>query len=77
MKKTIVARGDFLFHAQLESVHAPKGMFQFVLSSQWRQAKNPEAEHIKLSVLLDLEGLRQLRALVDAALAPVQERGAE
>jgi hypothetical protein len=75
MKRAIVARGDFLYHVQLESVRTPKGMFQLVLSSQWRQAKDPDAEHIKASLLLDAEGLRQLRQLVDDALELSQEGG--
>lgn len=68
MKKTIVDHGDFLVHAQIRSVHAPSGLFHLVLSSQWRQAKDPEGEQIKASIVLDADGLKTFRALVDAAL---------
>lgn len=76
MKKTIVDTGDFLYHLSLQPVKAPSGSFHFALSSQWRGAKDPDAERIRLSLLLDPDGLRQMRALIDAALEQTVAGGA-
>lgn len=68
MKKTIVDTGDFLYHLSLRPVQAPSGSFHLALSTQWRGAKDPHAERIRLGLLLDSDGLRQMRTLIDAAL---------
>ncbi len=68
MKTAIVDRADFLYHAGLNSVLSPPGLFQLAISTQWRQAKDPNAEHVKTKILLDRDGLQRLRALVNAVL---------
>jgi hypothetical protein len=68
MKTAIVDRADFLYHAELNPVQSPPGLFQLAISTQWRQAKDPNAEHVKTKILLDREGLQRLGALVDAVL---------
>ena len=69
MKTAIVDRADFVYLADLQAVDSPPGLFQLTLSTLWRQAREPEAEHVKASILLDAEGLVRLRNLIDATIA--------
>jgi hypothetical protein len=73
MKTTIVDRFDFLYHAELSPVQSPPGQFHLAISTQWRQAKDPHAEQVKMKLLLDREGLQRLRSLVDSALQGSRE----
>jgi hypothetical protein len=68
MKTAIVDRADFLYHAELSPVQAPAGLFLLAIGTQWRQAKDPDAEFVKAKILLDRQGLLRLREIVDSAL---------
>jgi hypothetical protein len=47
---------------------AGTGLFLLAISTQWRQAKDPDAEFVKAKILLDRQGLLRLREIVDSAL---------
>ncbi len=73
MRTTIIDRADFVYIADLDPVPAPAGHYSLLLSTIWRHARNPLAEHIRLDLVIDKEGLLALRGLIDQAVEEVGE----
>jgi hypothetical protein len=69
MRTTIIDRADFVYIADLDPITAPAGHYSLLLSTIWRHARNPEAEHLRLDLVIDREGLIALRGLIDQAVA--------
>lgn len=66
MRCTLVDRADFEYVADLSPVPNPPGLYSLTIASRWRGAKQPEAEQVKLDLLVDREGLLKLKGLIDA-----------
>lgn len=73
LRITLIDSAEFIYFADLEPVSSPRGHFALRIASRWRQAKNPEAEQMKLEMLLDQEGLIALRDLLDRNLTLARE----
>jgi hypothetical protein len=69
MRINIIDRADFVYIADLDPVSAPAGHYSLLLSTIWRHAKNPQAEHVRLDLVIDRDGLLALRQLIDQAVA--------
>lgn len=65
MRITLIDRAEFQYVVDLERVTAPAGLYSVKGASRWRGAKQPEAEQVKLEVLVDREGLLRFMGLID------------
>ena len=65
MRTTLIDRANFEYIADLEPVANPPGLYSLTIASRWRCAKDPDAERVKLDLLLDRDGLERLRKLIE------------
>jgi hypothetical protein len=65
---TLIDRAEFHYVVELEPVAAPAGLYSLKVASKWRGAKDPEAEQVKLEVLVEREGLERLKGAIESQL---------
>ena len=51
-------------YASLEPIQHPQGYHSLKVTSQWETAKDPDAEQVKVNLLLSPEALNNLRELI-------------
>lgn len=51
-------------YASLTTANHPNGYKSFQITSQWETAKDPDAEQVKLNILLSPKALDNLRTLL-------------
>lgn len=64
MKKELSNVEGFITYCYLEPVEHPEGYHSLKFSSQWTNAKDPNAEHVKLNLLLSPEALDNLKSIL-------------
>jgi hypothetical protein len=65
MRTNILDDQDFVYAAEVRPVSSLPGAYSLTVSTRWRRAKDPDAEHIQLQITLDRDGLIALRRLID------------
>ena len=68
MRNVISDSADFVYVADIDRISSPSGRFSLKIISIWRQAREPDAEHVKLALTLDRAALESLRGAIDQAL---------
>lgn len=60
----IVDNGDFVYRVYINLVQDLRGMYDFKITSQYKSAKDADAEQVKFQCLVDNQGLLALQSLV-------------
>jgi hypothetical protein len=68
MRITLIDRAEFQYVVDLEPVAAPAGLYSLKVATKWRGAKDPNAEQVKLEVLVEREGLERLKGAIEELL---------
>ena len=68
MKAIIVSSDNFVREATIQSIDALMGTFSLQFHSRLLSAKNPDGSQRNFEAILDREGLKSLKRLLDAAL---------
>ena len=69
MKTTITETDDFVRAVEISPITAQPGSWHVQFSSQLRSANRPEDWQRNFSLVLQADGLRSLRAALEAAVA--------
>jgi hypothetical protein len=65
---TILDNGDFSLHVSLAPVCSPVDGHALTITSQRRESRNPNEEHVRFFICLDQEGLKALQDLIQQTL---------
>ena len=64
MKIQLSSVDGYHTYASIEPVSSPEGYCSLKITSQWTNAKNPNAEQVQLTMLLSPDALHNLRTLL-------------
>ena len=70
MRANILATEAFTYTAEVRPLAAQAGAYSFSITSKWAGARDPSAQQVAVQMTLDTAGLRALRDLIDAVVAP-------
>ena len=68
---TILDNGDFSLHVSLAPVCSPVDGYALTITSQRREARNPNEEHVRFFTCIDQDGLKALQGLIQQTLDEV------
>lgn len=68
-RTTLFDNGDFSLHARLTPVISPEEGHALTITSQRKESRNPNEEHVRFFTCLDREGLQNLQNLIQMELA--------
>lgn len=63
LARTVSETGGFRYVARFAPVASPRGTLSFTVSSVWRDANDPDAEHRVVQLDLDADAVRRLGEL--------------
>lgn len=67
-RTTFFDNGDLCYHAQVQPLNGPPGVYSFTITSQKRASRSPKEEWVKFLACLSKQELLQLSQLLhDAA----------
>jgi hypothetical protein len=71
MAQTIIAGNPgFDYIADIRRLQVPAGTYAVSVYTRWSGAKDPAQQRCVLQLTTDADGLKALRALIDAGVAP-------
>ena len=68
-RTTLFDNGDFSLHAHLTPVISPEEGHALTITSQRRESRNPNEEHVRFFACLDRAGLVNLQNMIQQELA--------
>ena len=68
-RATIFDNGDYSLHVTLQPVCSPIGGQTLIITSQRRESRNPQEEHVRFLANLDADGLSKLMGVIQEGLS--------
>lgn len=68
-RTTLFDNGDFSLHARLTPVTSPEEGHALTITSQRKESRNPNEEHVRFFACLDKTGLQALAVMIQREIA--------
>ena len=67
MRISFLEKAGFAYFAYLNPISSPAGFYHLTISSQWKKARNPDAEQVQLQLNLSRTDIDNLIGLLKSA----------